>query len=115
MTQEKSFEAELAVSALAATPDGHIVCSVADLLRVLDPSSMEFVREIAAPTGALTDMMAAPNGKLYGINAASLIEVDPTTWTVRQIAGEGGSFLAADADSNLYFARGEKLFRFVWK
>ncbi len=114
-TQEKSFETQLAVSALAATPDGQIACSLGDTLRVLDPANMEFTCEVATPTGALTDMITAPNGKLYGINAASIVEIDPATWTARAITTEGGSFLAADTESNLYFARGEKLLRFVWR
>ncbi len=115
ITGERSFETDLAVSALATSPTGHVVCSVADTLVVFDPATMRFTEEMPAPGGALTELVVAPNGKLYGINAASIVEIDPEPWSVRQIASEGGSHLAADAESNLYFARGEKLFRFAWR
>jgi hypothetical protein len=100
---------------MSMTPAGEVVLSVGEKLQIFEPGSMEFVREIDAPTAGLTDMTLAPNAKVYGINGASLVEIDPETWAARQIAWEGGTFLAADADSKLYFARKEKLYRFVWE
>ncbi|MBU4248610.1 MAG: hypothetical protein KKD14_09625 [Verrucomicrobia bacterium] len=56
-------------------------------------------------------MTVAPNGKAYGITGNAVAEIDPSDWTGKKIANEGGKFLAADRDSILYFARGPCLFQ----
>jgi len=56
-------------------------------------------------------MCVAPDGNCYGINARHIARITPGTWQVTQLAAQGGEFLAADADSNLYFARGPEVFR----
>jgi hypothetical protein len=78
---------------------------------VFDPALLKMVKTFASPIGRMDSMTVAPNGKVYGINGSAIGEIDPATWSGAKIAQEGGQFLAADGDSNLYFARGAQLYR----
>ncbi|MFO7948466.1 MAG: hypothetical protein R6V19_16810 [Armatimonadota bacterium] len=112
---EKAHSIEMRVTALACEPSGGVIgTSNAELFK-FSPDTMEITRTVEAPTGDCTEMTLAPNGMLYGLNDDSIIEIAPDTLETRIIADEGGQFLAADADSNLYFARGAQLWRFLWQ
>ena len=114
-SDEKVYEEDMPVTAMATAPSGEIVGTAGGEVFVFSTETMTFSARIEAPTGDVTDMTLAPNGMIYGINGKSIVEMKPADWTVRQIASEGGKCLAADTDSNLYFARGSRLYRFRWE
>ena len=108
---EKVFVAKLKPSALEVAGTGHVLASVGDEIAVFDPTEMKFLDPLKSPVGGLGEMTRMTDGKVCGINNKAIIEIDPTTWKVEQIAEEGGSFLASDKQGRLYFARGSRLFR----
>jgi len=111
VAEEKVYEADLPTSSLAVAPGGTVVVSAGEELALFDAERLEFVRTMPSPIGAMTHMICAPDGNVYGINEDAAAMVEPGTWQATQIAEEGGVFLAADADSTLYFARGSELWR----
>jgi hypothetical protein len=109
--ETKRLEEQCAVLSLVAAPGGKIVGNRGDQMFVFDPALLKMVKTFASPIGRMDYMTVAPNGKVYGINGSAIGEIDPATWSAAKIAQEGGQFLAADGDSNLYFARGPQLYR----
>ncbi len=110
-TGKKVHEEQQPVSAMAVGPDKLLYLSLGDEIAVFSPTELNIVARFPCPAGALGWMILAPNGKLCGINGKTLVEIDPEARTATVLAAEGGKFLAADSDSNLYFARGSRLFR----
>ncbi len=111
VANKKVHEEKRATFSLVTTPNGMVVASGGKEMFVFDPERMKVVGAFPSPIGRLDTMTVAPNGKLYGINASALCEIEPGTWAGRKICDEGGKFLAADSESSLYFARGSKLYR----
>ncbi len=111
VAEAKALELEMAVSSLAVAPDGTVVISAGDEIALFDPESLEVTQTTTSPIGAMTSMICAPDGNIYGVSDAAVAMVEPGTWQATKIADEGGTLLAADADSTLYFARGAQLWR----
>jgi len=109
--ERKLFEEARAVFSLVAAPNGKIVGNSGEESFVFDPSEMKITKTFVSPIGQMDYMTVAPNGRIYGINESAIGEIDPETWKGERFANEGGKFLAADGESRLYFARGEKLYR----
>jgi len=72
---------------------------------------MRVARTVASPVGALTALVRAPNGTIYGNNGAAVIALDTGSWALTKVAAAGGQFLACDRRGVLYFARGAVLYR----
>lgn len=108
---EKVYESGLAVTSMVMAPNGNVVMASEAGLKVFCPETLDFVAEADISGASFTAMVVASDGYIYGINGAEIVQIDPADWSIRQIASEGGSFLAADLESNLYFARGPKLYR----
>lgn len=107
----KVAEQRRAVSAMVRTATGHLVVSSdADLL-VFAPGRLDVVSTCSSPIGAMTAMTVTPTGLICGINKQGIAEMSPADGTARRISAPGGSFLAADRNGVLYFARGSQLFR----
>ncbi len=109
--QGKVHEEEREVFSLVVTGDGSVLANSGEEMLVFDPGTMAVARTFASPIGRMDYMVVAPNGRAYGINGSGVCEIEPGTWAARKIAVEGGNLLAADGDSNLYFARGSVLYR----
>ena len=110
-TDTKVYEEARGVSALVTAAGGQIVGSSGEEVFVFDPAEMKVTKTVPSPIGSMDYMTVAPNGRIYGINGSAVGQIDPATWQGAKIAQEGGKFLAADADSTLYFARGSQLYR----
>jgi hypothetical protein len=111
---------DLTVSAMAVAATGEVVGTAEKHLFVFSPREMKIIHREACPVGDFTHMCTAPDGNSYGINAAHIARITPGNWPrtslargwqVTELAAQGGQFLAADAQSNLYFSRGAEVFR----
>jgi len=110
-TESKVFEEDRQVFSLAVVAEGVVVGNSGAAMFVFDRETLSVSKTFPSPIGQMDAMTAAPNGKAYGINADAVAEIEPGSWRARQIADEGGKFLAADGESVLYFARGSELYR----
>ena len=106
---------DLPVSAMVLAPSGQIVGTGGGRLFVFSPSSMELTHTAANPLGDFSHLTRTPEGGLFGINAKWIGRIlpdgQPAGQEVRQVAAEGGKFLAADGQGRLYFGRGSRVFR----
>ena len=109
--EKKVYEEKRKVSSLVVMPNGGILGNSGEEMFVFDPKEMKIEKTFPSPIGQMDAMTVAPDGKAYGINGKAMAEIDPSAWTGKKIADEGGSFLATDRDGILYFARGADLFR----
>lgn len=109
--EKKIYEEQRAVFSLCAAPNGKIVGNSGTEMFVFDPQEMKIVKTFVSPIGEMSCMTVGANGKIYGINRSAVGEIESGNWTGKKIAAEGGSFLAADKDHVLYFARGPQLYR----
>jgi outer membrane protein assembly factor BamB len=101
----------LAVSAMVLGATGDLVGTGNGRLFVFSPTEKRVVLERPCPVGDFSSMCTAPDGSSYGINDSHIARITPQTGEVTELIGQGGTLLTADADSNLYFARGAQVFR----
>jgi streptogramin lyase len=105
------YMTDLAVSAMTLASTGDIVGTAANTLFVFSPREMKVRYHQPCRVGDFTHMCTAPDGNSYGINASRIARITPGNWQVTELAAPGGQFLAADAESNLYLARGAEVYR----
>lgn len=101
----------LAVSAMVLASTGDLMGTGNGRLFIFSPKEKKVILEKPIPRGNFSFMCTAPDGSSYGINASHIARIAPGTWEVTELLAEGGRFLTADAESNLYFARGAQVFR----
>ncbi|MBM4049003.1 MAG: hypothetical protein FJ279_28220 [Planctomycetes bacterium] len=107
----KAFSMKLPVSALVLDKPGRVVGCTRDEFFAFDADKREIVLKQKAVTGAVTRLARGPDGSLYGINAASVVQIAPATLESSVIVKPGGSHLACDPTGRVYFANGSRLFR----
>jgi streptogramin lyase len=110
-TAKPAFMSDLTVSAMTLASTGEIVGTAKGRVFVFSPHDMKIVHNAPCSVGDFTHMCAAPDGNIYGINAKHIARIAPKNRQVTELVAEGGTLLAADAESNLYFARGAQVFR----
>ena len=109
----KVHEQKLAAQSLLVAPDGRVVISAGKELLVFDPETKAVAARLPSPVDGLDFLALSDEERMYGINGGVIVEIDVEHGEVRQLASEGGKFLAVDQSGRLYFARGSALFRFT--
>ena len=109
----KRFSEMRPAAGIAVLGNGGILGSGGGKLFVYDRERNEVVRESANPAGSFSYMTTGPDGLAYGVNKARVARIGGDGSTVTVLAEEGGKFAAVDNSGNVYFARGDRLFRCV--
>ena len=110
-TARAAYVTDLAVSAMTLASTGDIIGTANKGVFVFSPREMKVIHSQPCPVGDFTHICTAPDGNSYGINASHIARITPGDWEVTELAAPGGTFLAADAASNLYFGRGAVVWR----
>ena len=109
-TEKVTLMIDLPVSSMIRAGN-QIVGTGGSRLFVFSPSGMKVAHTTDNPLGDFSHMACTPDGKVFGINATRVGQIVPDPWQVKQVAAEGGKFLAADGQGHLYFGRGSRVFR----
>jgi len=98
------------VSMVYDTHTDNVIGNTEEEYFVFNSRQMRIINRGRLSYKPLTAMTCTIEGKIYGINEHSIFVVAPDTGRAERIIDEGGQFLAADREGNLYFARGPRLY-----
>lgn len=119
-TMKKVYSKEMRPYSFELSPLGSIVISDKNGISFFDTNKLEFVKTIESPSGkgidgGLFDMTALPGGNVCGISDNAIVGINPGNFTATLLASEGGELITHDNQGNLFFSRGEILYKLIRK